>query len=260
VDHRDPVVLAHPAVDDAADDQPSHVVVPVERGGPELEPVPLVELGGGDRLEQGLEERGQGLGLVGERPLGDALARVGVEHRELELLHRRVQIDEEVVDLVEHLGGAGVLAVDLVDDHHRGEPGLERLLQHEAGLGQRPLRRIHQQQHPVHEGQGPLDLAPEVGVAGRVHDIDLHALVVDGRVLGHDRDALLTLQVDRVHHPLGHVLVGAEDAGLPQHGVHEGSLAVVDVSDDRDVTDIGALRHAFHSTTDAVADQRDAGA
>jgi hypothetical protein len=53
---------------------------------------------------------------------------------------------------------------------------------------------------------------------------------VDGRVLGHDRDALLALQVDRVHDPLRHVLVGAEDAGLPEHGVDQGGLAVVDVA------------------------------
>ena len=190
-----------------------------------------------------------------ERPLGDALARVGVEHRELELLLRRVQVDEEVVDLVEHLGGAGVLAVDLVDDHHRGEPGLERLLQHEAGLGQGALRRVHQQQHAVHQGQRPLHLAAEVGVAGRVHDVDLHALVVDGRVLGHDRDALLALEVDRVHDPLGHVLVGAEDAGLPEHGVHQGGLAVVDVGDDGDVSDVRALLHVLHCTTDASMSQ-----
>ena len=36
VDHRHPIVLADAAVDDAADDEPAHVVVPVERGCPEL--------------------------------------------------------------------------------------------------------------------------------------------------------------------------------------------------------------------------------
>ena len=151
--------------------------------------------------------------------LGDALARVGVEHREVELGLVGVEIDEEVVDLVEHLGRARVLAVDLVDDDDRSQAGLERLLQHEARLGQRAFRRVHEQQDAVHEGERPLDLAAEVGVAGRVHDVDLHALVVDGRVLGHDGDALLPLEVDRVHDALDHVLVGAEDAGLPEHGV-----------------------------------------
>ena len=57
-------------------------------------------------------------------------------------------------------------------------------------------------------------------------------------VLGEDRDALLALEVHRVHHPLGDVLALAEGAGLPQHGVHERGLAVVDVGDDRDVADV----------------------
>src|SRR3990172_4881973 len=75
------------------------------------------------------------------------------------------------------------------------------------------------------------------------HDVDLRVLVVDGRVLRHDGDALLALEVDRVHDPLGNVLVGAEDARLPQHGVHEGGLPVVDVGDDGDVPDILTLLH-----------------
>ena len=188
-----------------------------------------------------LEEGGERLALVRQRQLGDPLAGVGIEHGEVELILGGVEVDEEVVDLVEHLGGARVLAVDLVDDDHRGELGLQRLLQHEARLGQGALGGVDEEQHAVHQREGALHLAAEVGVAGRVHDVDLHVLVVDGRVLRHDRDALLALEVDRVHDPLGHVLVGAEDARLPQHGVHEGGLAVVDVGDDGDVTDVRSL-------------------
>jgi hypothetical protein len=33
----------------------------------------------------------------------------------------------------------------------------------------------------------------------------------------------------------------SEGAGLPQHGIDERCLTVVDVSDDRDVTELGAL-------------------
>ena len=67
--------------------------------------------------------------------------------------------------------------------------------------------------------------------------------VADGGVLGEDRDALLALEVHRVHHALGDVLVGAERAGLPQHRVDERRLAVVDVGDDGDVSDVVALGH-----------------
>src|SRR4030095_678099 len=68
-------------------------------------------------------------------------------------------------------------------------------------------------------------------------------LVVDGRVLGHDRDALLALQVHRVHDSLGDGLVLAEEPRLPEHGVDQRGLAVVDVGDDRNVADTVALLH-----------------
>ena len=45
-----------------------------------------------------------------------------------------------------------VLAVDLVDDDDRGQPGLERLFQHEARLRQGALCGVDQQEHAVDEG------------------------------------------------------------------------------------------------------------
>src|SRR5205085_8144171 len=57
-------------------------------------------------------------------------------------------------------------------------------------------------------------------------------------VLREDRDPLLALEIHRVEHARGHVLAGAEGAGLPQHRVDERRLAVVDVRDDRDVADV----------------------
>jgi hypothetical protein len=243
VHHRHAVVLLDPPVDQASDDQPAHVVVPVQRGGAELQALVLVHLRRGHGGQQRVEERDQRAAVVVEGALGDALARVGVDHWELELILVGVQVDEQVVHLVQHLSGARVLAVDLVDDHHRGEAGFQRLLEHEARLGQGALGRVDEQEDAVHQGEGALHLAAEVGVARGVDDVDLDPSVVHGGVLGHDRDALLPLEVDGVHDPLHHVLVGAEDAGLPEHGVHQGGLAVVDVGNDGDVADIGALRH-----------------
>ena len=77
--------------------------------------------------------------------------------------------------------------------------------------------------------------------------IVIAAGAVDGGVLREDRDALLALEVHRVHDPLadGAVLglVRGERAGLPEHGVDERGLAVVDVGDDRDVAEIIAGTH-----------------
>ena len=55
--------------------------------------------------------------------------------------------------------------------------------------------------------------------------------------LGEDGDAALAFQFVGIHHAVGHLLVGAEDAALVQHGVHQRGLAVVDVRDDGDIAD-----------------------
>ena len=54
---------------------------------------------------------------------------------------------------------------------------------------------------------------------------------------------LLALRVHRVEHPLGDVLVRTKGAGLPEEGVDEGRLAVVDVRHDGDVAEVGANGH-----------------
>ena len=53
-----------------------------------------------------------------------------------------------------------------------------------------------------------------------------------------DRDPLLAFEVVRVHDAVVDVLVGPEHTGLPQHGVDQRALVVVDVGDDGDVAQI----------------------
>src|SRR3546814_15092069 len=81
-----------------------------------------------------------------------------------------------------------------------------------------------------------------------VVDVDVHWAVGDRGVLGEDGDALLPLEVHRVHDPLVDVLVGAEGAGLPEHLVDEGGLSMVDVGDDRHVAQIRAELHKLPSS------------
>src|SRR6266850_3273847 len=75
-------------------------------------------------------------------------------------------------------------------------------------------------------------------MAWRVDDVDRHALMPDGGVLGEDGDALLALEVVRVHDQGADVLVVAEGVALLQQGVDQRRLPVVDVRDDRDVADV----------------------
>ena len=78
----------------------------------------------------------------------------------------------------------------------------------------------------------------------RVDDVHLDVAEPDGGVLGQDRDALLALQLHRVEDALGDLLVLPERSGLPEHRVDEGRLAVIDVGDDRYVTEVLAGGHA----------------
>jgi len=197
-------------------------------------------------LDDRLEERPQVGARLRHVAGGGAGLGAGIDDREVELILRRVEIDEEVVDLVQHFLDARVGPVDLVDDDDRREAALERLAQHEAGLRQRPLRGVHQEHHAVDHRQRPLDLAAEIGVARRVDDVDQDVAVVDRGVLGENRNSALALEIGVVHRALGHALVAAERAALPQQAIDQRGLAMVDVGDDGDITakGVGHLRRA----------------
>ena len=234
------------AVHDARDREPADVGRRVQVRDERLQRVGRVVDRRGDVLEQGPEERLEVvLELVRPGRRRPPRARVAVHDRELDLVVAGVQVEEQRVGLVDDLGDARVGAIDLVHDEDHAQVGLERLAQHEPGLRQRPLAGVDQEQHAVDHRQGPLHLAAEVGVAGRVDDVDLRVAVPDRGVLGEDRDALLALEIHRVHHALGDVLVGAEGARLPQHRVDQRRLAVVDVRDDGDVPQVLAALHGL---------------
>ena len=141
----------------------------------------------------------------------------------------------KIVNFVQHFLRARVGPVDLVDDHDGRQLGFERLREHVARLRQRAFGRVHQQHHAVHHLERALHFAAKIGVAGRIDDVDFAAAEVDGGVLGENRDAALALQLVRVHHALGHLLVGAKGSGLAQHGVDERGLAMVHMGDDGDI-------------------------
>ena len=234
--HRGP--LGERPVVDPAHGQPAEVGGGVEVGHDGLQRRALLVVGCGDAVEDGLEQRlevGALDALLGGGPAGPG---VGEEDREVDLVLVGVEVEEELLHLVDDLVDAGVGPVDLVDHEHHRQPGLEGLAEHEPGLGEGALGGVDQQEHAVDHGQATLDLAAEVGVARGVDDVDLHAVVEHGGVLGEDGDALLALEVAGVHDPLVDRLVVPEGTGLPEHGVHQGGLPVVDVGHDGHVADV----------------------
>ena len=124
------------------------------------------------------------------------------------MLFLGVEVDEQIVDLVQHLLRTRIGAVNLVDHQNGRQLRFQRLAQHIARLRQRAFAGIDQQHDAVHHLEGALHFAAEVAVAGRVHNVDFHVVVEDGGVLGQNGDAALALQVVGVHDPLDQVLVG----------------------------------------------------
>ena len=160
---------------------------------------------------------------------------------EVELIVVGVQRQEQVEDGFQRLLGLGVGAVDLVDHHDGLQAQLQRLGQHELGLRHHAFGRVHQQHHAIHHREDALHLAAEIGMAGRVHDVEAHAVPFHRGAFGQDGDAALALLVVGIHGALGHVLVLAHRAGLLEQLVHQRGLAMVDMGDDGDVAD-------FHDT------------
>ena len=186
-------------------------------------------------LDHQVEERRHVLlrAVRGERH--PALLGRAVQDRKVELLVGGVERGEEIEDLVDDLDRASVVLVDLVDADDRFQPDLERLADHELGLRHRPFGGVDQHDRPVDHRQDAFDLAAEIGVAGRVDDIDAHVLPHHRRRLGENGDPALALEVVRIHHPFGDALIVAERARLLQEPVDERCLAVVDVGDDGDI-------------------------
>src|SRR6185312_3501023 len=82
------------------------------------------------------------------------------------------------------------------------------------------------------------DLTAEIGVAGGIDDIDLSVAPMHRGALGENGDAALFFEIVGIHRAFGDALVLAVGAGLLQQLVHESRFAMVDVRDDRDITQV----------------------
>ena len=157
--------------------------------------------------------------------------------------------DGAVTVQVEELGDLGPRAlhvgggkVDLVDDGDDLQSAVRRQVEVGEGLGLDPLGRVHDQHRALAGGQRARDLVGEVHVPRRIDEVERVLLAVsrgvqeaDGMRL--DRDAALFLQVHRVEH-LAHRFLGVHGAGEGEQSVGQRGLAVVDVRDNGEVSDL----------------------
>ena len=249
-EHLDRLVRLGRARGDAAGDDAAEIGIGLQQRADHAERA-FLDLGLRHMGEDEIVHRREAVILRTFRRMGHpALLARAVEDREVELLVGGVERGEEVEDLVDDLGGAGVRLVDLVDRDDRLEAELQRLGDHELGLRHRALGRIDQHDGRVDHVQDALDLAAEIGVAWGIDDVDARILPDDRGRLGQDGDAALLLEVVGIHHALDDALVVAVGAGLLQKLVDERGLAMVDVRDDGDVAHGHAgLGLAFKATS-----------
>ena len=127
--------------------------------------------------------------------------------------------------------------VDLVDeDQRRDVEPLERAEQ-QRRLGLDALDRRDDEHRTVEDAEDALDLGDEVGVAGRVDEVDREIADQERGDRGPDRDAAFALELERVG--LGGAGVDAADvvdrAGGEEESLGEGGLTGVDVGEDSEI-------------------------
>ncbi len=223
---------------DASDPQPSEVGRVVDGRDEHLQRARDVRRGRwyvlDDRIEQ-WGEIGRRLGQVHRR---HAEFRRAVHDGRVELGVVSLEFDEEVEHLVADARRIRPGAVDLVDHDDRRAPEREGLSQHEPRLRHRTVEGVDHEQDAVHHAQDPLDLTPEIGVPGRIHDVELGTVPPYGRVLRENGDSPLALERIGIHHALGDDLVLPERSRLAEHLVYQRRLAVIDVCDNGDVAEL----------------------
>ena len=193
-----------------------------------------------DRFEQRAEIILEGV----RRQAGASVPGDRIDDRELELIGIGGEFEEEILGERNDFVRTSRRAIELVHDHDRTQTKRQRLLQHRAGLRHRPLDRIDEQEAAIGHVEDALDLTAEVSVTGGVDDVDLVAAVGDRRVLGEHGDTALAFEIVGIHDQVAGGVGIAEHVRLLEQTVDERGLAVIDVGDDGDVSNVIERQHA----------------
>ena len=133
--------------------------------------------------------------------------------------------------------------VDLVEDGHDIQPGINRLIDIGEGLRLDALAGIHHQQRAFAGGQAARHFIAKVHMARRVHQVEDIILAVLGLViqphgLGLDGDAAFPLDIHRIENLVLHV-ARRDGTGELDQPVGQGGFAMVNMGDDGKIADLG---------------------
>ena len=193
--------------------------------------------------EERLQGR-RGVALRGRQAMDDRLEHgLDVEPGLCRDRHRLRGVDaDHLLDLLLDALGLGRRQVDLVQDRHDLVAGVDRVVDVGERLRLDALRGVDDEERALASRKRARHLVGEVDVPRRVHEVEdvgfsVLRPVLEPHRLGLDGDAALALDVHRIEHLLDHVAL-RDRAGRLDQPVGERRLAVVDVSDDREVADM----------------------
>src|SRR5712672_3767026 len=190
------------AVEHAADGDAAEKIAVIEIHHLDLQDAFRIAGRRGDGFDDSLEERQEIFRVIADFAMGHADACVGVNDRKIELVFRSVEVDEKIVDFVEHFLGASVGAIDFIEHDDGWQLGRKGLLQDIASLRQRAFAGVNQDNDAIDHAQRTLDFAAEIAVAGRVNDIDFSVVKKESGILGENGDAALALEIVGIHDTL----------------------------------------------------------
>ena len=167
-----------------------------------------------------------------------AVSSGAVDNRAFELFVVGVEIEQKLQHLIYDLLRSCVGTVGLIYDNNDLVTKFKRLLEHEPCLRHSALEAVHKQENAVYHFKDTLDLAGEIGMSGGIDDVDLYVLVCDGGVFGEYRYSAFTLKGVAVHYAVNDSLIFAVNAALFEHFVNQCGLAVVDMGNYRDISEI----------------------
>ena len=166
-----------------------------------------------------------------------ALLRTSIYSTEIQLILSRSKREHKVKDLLLHLVRAAIELINLIDHHNRFLTHLDSFLKHKSCLRHTALKRIYKEKYTISHIKHTLNLSTEVAMARSIDDIDLYTLIYYRHILRKNSDTSFSLKVIIIQDKLSQLLLLTRLTRLIDHPVHKSRLSMIDVGDDRNVSD-----------------------
>ena len=230
---------------DFADTDSSHIFIVVDGADQHLNAQVRIAFRCRNILENGLKKRRHVLSLVFQLIGAPAVTAGSIQERRIQLIVTCAEIHQKLEHLIDDLLRTCIRTVYFIDHDNDLQVERQSLLQNKSRLRHGSLESIDQENDTVNHLQDTFYLTAEIRVAWRIDDVDFGVLIMNCRVLGKNGDASLPLDGTGVHDTFLNHLIITEGSALSQEFVDQCRLAVIDMSNDGNITDI--ISGHFHA-------------